>query len=323
MIAAHRLSKRFGRFLAVNSVDFEIPQGEVVGFLGPNGAGKTTTIRMICGYLCPTAGTVRVDGQDVQGNRRQVQRRIGYLPEAAPLYTEMRVVEYLKFRARLFGIKRAHRRPAIDLAMKRCLLSDVVRQPITQLSRGYRQRVSLAAALLHQPPVLILDEPTAGLDPSQIRELRGLIRELAGRHTILISTHNLAEVESTCDRVLILAGGRIRAAGTIDELRAAAAGKTRYVVETDATGADEALSRLPGVADVQYSRLSDGWGRLTVTAADGSADLRESIARELGRRAGATRELRREAPTLEHLFVHLVAEADAAPSESAAERSGT
>ncbi|MHC4992571.1 MAG: ABC transporter ATP-binding protein, partial [Planctomycetota bacterium] len=200
MIKAHGLSKKFGNFTAVDSVEFEIPQGAVVGFLGPNGAGKTTTIRMICGYIRPTTGRALIDGIDVARHARRVQQRLGYLPESAPLYTEMRVQEYLAFRGRMLGLRRAERRRSMGLAIDRCRIEEVRRRPIGQLSKGFRQRVGLAAALLHEPPILILDEPTAGLDPAQMREVRALIRDLAGRHTILLSTHNLAEVELSCDR---------------------------------------------------------------------------------------------------------------------------
>ena len=317
MIAAHRLTKKFGRFPAVDSVDFEIPRGEVVGFLGPNGAGKTTTIRMICGYLRPTSGRLRVDGRDVITSRRQVQRTIGYLPESTPLYVEMRVDEYLKFRARLGGLRRAARPSAVERALERCWLQEVRTRPIGQLSRGFRQRVGLAAALVAEPPVLILDEPTAGLDPAQIRQVRGLVRELAGSHTILLSTHILAEVELTCDRIVVLARGRVRAAGSLEELRGGAGGGGRYIVETDATPEASDLASLPGVAGVECASLEGRWRRVTVTAADGSADLREPIAKALAEGGGTVRELHREAPTLEQLFMRLVAEADADTAEGA------
>ncbi len=319
MINAHHLSKKFGRFLAVDSIDFEIPQGQVVGFLGPNGAGKTTTIRMICGYLRPTSGQVLVDDIDVTAAPRRGQQRIGYLPESTPLYGEMRVDEYLTFRARLFGMPRAGRRAAMDRVVGRCSLAEVRRRPISQLSKGFRQRVGLAAALLHEPPILILDEPTSGLDPTQMREVRGLIRELAGRHTILLSTHNLAEVELTCDRIIMLARGRVRATGTIDELRRAAAGEGRYVVECNASNAPTAVAALEGVGDVESVSLDGAWRRLTVTTRNGTRDLRESIAQAIAETGGTVRELHREAPTLERLFVRIVDEAetttDAVPVE--------
>ncbi len=296
MIVARHLSKRFGRFHAVDSVDFEIPRGQVVGFLGPNGAGKTTTIRLIVGYLRPTRGVVRVDGLDVATDGRRVRQRIGYLPESAPLYGEMRVSEYLKFRARLFGIERARRGAAIELALRRCRLSDVAGRPIDQLSRGYRQRVGLAAALLHEPEVLILDEPMVGLDPSQILEVRKLIRELAGRHTILLSTHILPEAQQTCDRIIMMARGRIRAAGTIDELRSLASRGNRYTVETDAPKAEAVLTELRGVARVEALGSDGRWARLVVTSLDDAIDLREQIFRALADRGGAVRELHGETP---------------------------
>jgi ABC-2 type transport system ATP-binding protein len=322
MIKAHGLSKKFGKFTAVDSVEFEIPRGAVVGFLGPNGAGKTTTLRMICGYLRPTAGRTLIDGIDVARHPRRVQQRLGYLPESAPLYTEMRAQEYLAFRGRMLGLRRAERRRAVGLAIDQCRIGDVRRRPIGQLSKGYRQRVGLAAALLHEPPTLILDEPTAGLDPAQMREVRGLIRELAGDHTIVLSTHNLAEVELSCDSVIMLARGRVRAAGTIDALREAAAGEARYIVECDAGDAPEALAGLGGVGDVQSTKLDGGWVRATVRARNGAGDLREAIARAVTGRGGALRELRREAPTLERLFVRLVDEAEVVPARAGEQGAG-
>jgi ABC-2 type transport system ATP-binding protein len=312
MIAAQNLTKRFGRIQAVDGLDFEVPRGQVVGFLGPNGAGKTTTIRMITGYLPPTMGTATVDGLNVSLHWHEVRRRIGYLPEFSPLYTEMRVGEFLTFRARLFGVPRSNRRAAIDLAVDRCRLADVRGRPIDQLSRGYRQRVGLAAAILHEPPVLILDEPTVGLDPAQIREVRALIRELAdsGSHTILLSTHILPEVELTCDRIIMIAGGRIRAEGTVQELREHSSSDGRYVVETDAAHAEAALRRLPRVAAVQQLSHENGWRRLAVEPVNGSPDLREQIARALRDQRALVRELRRESGSLEQLFVHLAAVVD-------------
>jgi ABC-2 type transport system ATP-binding protein len=317
MIKAHGLSKKFGNFTAVDSVEFQIARGAVVGFLGPNGAGKTTTIRMICGYLRPTAGRTLIDGIDVARHPRQVQQRLGYLPESAPLYTEMRAQDYLAFRGRLLGLGRAERRRAVGLAIDRCRIDEVRRRPIGQLSKGYRQRVGLAAALLHEPPILILDEPTAGLDPAQMREVRALIRDLAGRHTILLSTHNLAEVELTCDRIIMLARGRVRATGTIDALRAAAAGEHRYIVECNAADAPDVLASLPGVREVRSTKLDGGWLVVTVVGRDDAGDLRESIAGAVTGRGGALRELRREAPTLERMFVRLVDEAEVAPAAAA------
>jgi ABC-2 type transport system ATP-binding protein len=310
MIVSHGLTKRFGRITAVDAVDLGVPRGRVVGFLGPNGAGKSTTIRMLAGILPPTAGWAEVDGFDVERHPSEVRRRIGYLPEAAPLYTEMRVIEFLRFRAKIFGVERGKRRRNIDMVLRRCALEDVRRRPIHQLSKGYRQRVGLAAAMLHQPPVLILDEPTVGLDPTQIREVRGLLRELAQTQTILLSTHILPEVELTCDQIIMIARGRIRAQGTIDELRSQAERVARYIVETDSAKATQPLSDMKGVKDVQSRPIDERWRRVTVTAAEGERDLRERIAGILSGIGCNVRELRREAPTLEHLFVTMIARAE-------------
>jgi ABC-2 type transport system ATP-binding protein len=317
MIAALDLSKKYGPFLAIDSVDFAIPSGAVVGFLGPNGAGKTTIMRLVTGYLTPTEGRVEVDGLDVTTQRIEVRKRIGYLPEAAPLYVEMRVIEFLTYRAKLYGIERAQRMRKIDLALDRCSLTDVRRRPIHQLSKGYRQRVGLAAALLHEPPVLILDEPTVGLDPAQIREFRALIRELGQRHTILLSTHILPEVELTCNHIIMISRGRIRAQGSLEDVRARAAGVARFVLEVDSEKVEQALRELRGVSEVRSVPMEGRWRRLTVTATDRAADLREPIAGAVGRLNCVMRELRQEAPSLEHLFMSMVEESELAAGDRA------
>jgi ABC-2 type transport system ATP-binding protein len=219
MIHVRRLTKFYGDYAAVRAVSFEVPRGAVVGFLGPNGAGKSTTMRILAGYLTATSGKATIDGLDVFWNPVEVRRRIGYMPENCPLYPEMRVTEYLTFRA---GIKGLHGRPArqrVEYVVGRCWLADVRRQLIGTLSKGYRQRVGLADALLHNPPVLILDEPTAGLDPGQIRETRHLIKELGQEHTVLLSTHILSEVEVTCEQAIIINRGRVAAQGKLEDLR--------------------------------------------------------------------------------------------------------
>jgi ABC-2 type transport system ATP-binding protein len=219
MIHVSSLTKYYGDYAAVRNVSFDVPKGQVVGFLGPNGAGKTTTLRILAGYLTATSGRATIDGLDVFWRPVEVRRRIGYMPENCPLYPEMRVVEYLYFRA---GIKDLHGRDArqrVEAVLDRCWLRDVRRQLVGTLSKGYRQRVGLADVLLNNPPVLILDEPTAGLDPGQIRETRKLIRELGREHTILLSTHILSEVELTCDQAIIINRGRIAAAGRLADLR--------------------------------------------------------------------------------------------------------
>src|SRR5579864_8554223 len=219
MIHVEHLTKYYGEYAAVRDVSFDVKEGLVVGFLGPNGAGKSTTMRILAGYLTATSGTVSIAGLDVFWNPVEVRKRIGYMPESCPLYPEMRVEEYLKFRAGLKGVYGSKRRSRLDYVLKRCWLSDVRRQLIGTLSKGYRQRVGLADALIAEPEVLILDEPTAGLDPAQIRETRGLIRELGKEHTVLLSTHILSEVERTCDQAIIIDRGRVAAAGRLEELR--------------------------------------------------------------------------------------------------------
>jgi ABC-2 type transport system ATP-binding protein len=219
VIHVSNLTKYYGDYAAIRDVSFEVPRGQVVGFLGPNGAGKTTTMRILAGFMTATSGKATIDGLDVFWQPVEVRRRIGYMPENCPLYLEMRVAEYLRFRA---GIKGLHGRAAgrrVDYLVGRCWLGDVRRQLIGTLSRGYRQRVGLADVLLADPPVLILDEPTAGLDPSQIRETRKLIRELGEEHTILLSTHILPEVELTCSRVIIVNRGRVAAEGMLEDMR--------------------------------------------------------------------------------------------------------
>lgn len=219
MIHVSHLTKYYGDYVAVRDVSFDVEQGQVVGFLGPNGAGKSTTMRILAGYLTATSGTATVAGLDVFWDPVAVRQKIGYLPESCPLYPEMRVVEYLTYRAGIKGLHGGPARTAIARVVERCWLKDVRRQLVGTLSKGFRQRVGLADAILHDPPVLILDEPTAGLDPSQIRETRQLIRELGKAHTVLLSTHILSEVEVTCDQAIIINRGEVAAKGPLDKLR--------------------------------------------------------------------------------------------------------
>jgi ABC-2 type transport system ATP-binding protein len=219
VIRVRSLTKFYGDYAAVRDVSFEVPRGAVVGFLGPNGAGKSTTMRILAGYLTATSGSASIDGLDVFWHPVEVRRRIGYMPESSPVYPELRVGEYLMFRGGIKGLHGRACRRRIDYVLERCWLTDVRRQLVGTLSKGYRQRLGLADALLHNPPVLILDEPTAGLDPSQIRETRNLIRELGQEHTVLLSTHILSEVEMTCEQAIIINRGRIAAAGRLEELR--------------------------------------------------------------------------------------------------------
>jgi ABC-2 type transport system ATP-binding protein len=219
MIVVEHLTKYYGEYPAVRDVSFQVPKGRVVGFLGPNGAGKSTTMRILAGFLTATGGRATIAGHDVFADPIAVRRNIGYMPESCPLYPELRVTEYLRFRAGLKGLGWSARRKRIDYVIERCWLSDVRRQLVGTLSKGYRQRVGLADALLADPPVLILDEPTAGLDPAQIRETRKLIRELGTLHTMLLSTHILSEVEMTCDSVVIIYQGRVVEDGALADVR--------------------------------------------------------------------------------------------------------
>jgi ABC-2 type transport system ATP-binding protein len=219
VIEVRHLTRYYGDYPAVRDISFGVPNDSIVGFLGPNGAGKSTTMRVLAGYQTATSGHATIDRYDVFRDSLEVRRRIGYMPENCPLYPEMRTAEYLTFRAGLKGLHGSAARQRVDYVVKQCWLTDVRRQLVGTLSKGYRQRVGLADALLADPPVLILDEPTAGLDPAQIRETRKLIRDLGKNRTILLSTHILSEVEMTCDRVIIINRGRIAASGTVRELR--------------------------------------------------------------------------------------------------------
>ena len=231
MIAVRELTKAYGQTLAVDHISFEVPRGQIVGFLGPNGAGKSTTLKILTCYLPPTSGGATVNGFDIFHQSEQVREHLGYLPENVPLYSEMKVREYLDYRGRLRKMPRAERLRRIEYVVEHCWLGPVQHKTISHLSKGYRQRVGLADALLHNPAVLILDEPTIGLDPTQIRETRKLIKDLAGHHTVVLSTHILPEVEATCNRAIVIASGRIVAQGSPDELRASRRLTARVLVE--------------------------------------------------------------------------------------------
>lgn len=308
MIEVKNLTKRYGPFLAVDKISFDVQAGEIVGFLGPNGAGKTSTIRILTCYHPATSGAARVGGHDVFTESLAVRQLIGYLPESAPLYGEMRVREYLKFRAKLHDMDRTQREQAIGRVAEKCWLKEFIDRPIGHLSKGMRQRVGLADALLHDPKVLILDEPTIGLDPTQIRETRNLIRDLGQRHTILFSSHILSEVEQVCTRIIIIAAGRLIAQGTPDELRERVSAESRLIAELRGP-ADEirnAMQKLNGVGEVDLVQ-SDGWCRLSIARA-GGADVRESVAKVASEKGWGIRELRREVASLEDFFVKVVAQ---------------
>jgi ABC-2 type transport system ATP-binding protein len=245
MIEAHELTKDYGSVVAVRDVTFSVGAGEVVGFLGPNGAGKTTTLRMLAGFLGATSGSVTIAGFDVARESLAARSRLGYMPEAAPLYPELRVREYLAFRAALKRVARRERKAAVARALEQAAVTDVAETPIGQLSKGYRQRVALADALLNNPPLLILDEPTAGLDPNQIHSVRQVIRELGASHTVLLSTHILSEVESTCTRALVIDRGSLVAQGSIAELRRRR-GQQRALVTVSSDARQQALELMLG-----------------------------------------------------------------------------
>jgi len=306
MIKVSHLTKRFAGCVAVDDLSFEVTRGEIVGFLGPNGAGKTTTMRILAGFLPASAGQAVVAGHDVLTDSLEVRRRIGYLPENVPLYPEMRVNEYLRFRGRLKGVPRRRLRVRVDEIKERCGLQEVGRRIIGQLSKGFRQRVGLAESLVNDPELLILDEPTIGLDPNQIRQVRDLIKDLARRHTILLSTHILSEVEVTCRRVLIINRGRIVASDSPENLRALLQSGARITAEIagprEAVG--ENVRAVPQVQVVEVAALEGPWLRVALMA-ETAADLRQSVFELAVRNNWTLRELRLERTSLEDVFVSL------------------
>ena len=306
MIEVHQLTKRYARHEAVSDVSFSVRKGEIVGFLGPNGAGKTTTLRMLTGYLPPTSGSASIAGYDIFRQSLEARRRTGYMPENVPLYEDMRVREYLKFRAHLKGLAGSAARLRVGHVLDTCGLQSVRRKMIKTLSKGYRQRVGLADALVHDPELLILDEPTNGLDPNQIRQIRELIRHLGETHTVLISTHILHEVEMTCNRVIIIDNGRIKAADTPENLTAQmrAAGRIQMEVQADAEVVAGAIQRIDHVKKVTPEVLDDGWTRFTVWVESGT-DSRERLAQLATQHGWPLRSLFRHAAKLEDVFVEL------------------
>ena len=311
LLSLDRVSKRFNGVPAVDEVTFEVDRGQVVGFLGPNGAGKSTTMRMITQYFEPDAGTIRLDGVPLAQAGREAKRRIGYLPENNPLYAEMLVSEYLDFVARLRRLAGAERRAALEEAVAATGLEPVYHRPIGELSKGFRQRVGLAAAILHRPDLLVLDEPTEGLDPNQRVEIRRLIADLGRERTVILSTHILPEVRFTCSRLLIINRGRLVAAGPVDELVSRATDGARISVEAAGAGVPDRLAGLPGVIRVEPREGAAGRARVTVVAA-GADDLRPRIY-DLARESGWTLyELHQEAGSLEDLFRELTTDQEPA-----------
>jgi len=319
VIEVQHLTKRYGRVTAVDDVSFRVERGEILGFLGPNGAGKTTTMRILTGYMPATEGKAIVAGFDVFDQPIEAKRRTGYLPETPPLYPDMSVIEYLDFVAKIKGVPSSGRRDRVRGAMERTRVADMANRACSKLSKGYRQRVGLAQALIHNPDVLILDEPTAGLDPKQIIETRQLIKDLAGDHTVILSTHILPEVSQTCQRVVIINNGRVVAIDTPDNLTARLRGNETLYVQVDANGGDagSALSAIPGVTRVAQADHRDGIMGFEVESEHGH-DVRRDLARAIVSQGWGLLELRPMRMSLEEIFLSLTTDEAAAAGGDAA-----
>jgi ABC-2 type transport system ATP-binding protein len=307
MISVEGVSKRYGQVSAVDRLSFSVQRGEVVGFLGPNGAGKTTTMRMITGTLQPDEGSVLLDGTSVADDPMAAKRRIGYLPEANPLYDELIVAEYLEYIADLRGMSPEETRSGVADAVEETDIGEVFYRPISECSKGYRQRIGLAGAILHRPEVLVLDEPTEGLDPNQRVEIRRLVGSLGRERTVLLSTHVMQEVEATCSRIVILSRGRLAAEGSVQEVLSSRTGGARYIVEADGEGVAQALASLPGVTGHTVEQLQ-GRSRVQLDAG-GDGELRPDIFGLARDRGWTLWELHRERASLEQVFRNLTAEA--------------
>jgi ABC-2 type transport system ATP-binding protein len=324
MIKVQDLSKRYGRTTAVDQISFEVAAGQIVGFLGPNGAGKTTTMRMLTCFLPPSAGTANVAGFDVLEQPLEVKKRIGYLPETPPIYPEMETDEYLKFVGKIKGLSGAELQKRVDYACERCAITDVKTKLLGKLSKGYRQRVGLAQAIIHNPDVLILDEPTAGLDPKQINETRDLIKSLAGDHTIILSTHILPEVEQTCEQVIIINKGKLVATDSVRNLRARARGAESVLVEIagrngslDASTVQARLQKVPGVGNAVCKEHGDSRAVFEVESERGRL-VRGDLARAVVEGGWDLNELRPAAMSLEEVFLQLTG--TESPEKAKAER---
>jgi ABC-2 type transport system ATP-binding protein len=320
VIEVQHLTKRYGRVTAVDDVSFRVERGEILGFLGPNGAGKTTTMRILTGYMPASEGRALVAGMDIFDKPIDAKRRIGYLPETPPLYPDMTVREYVDFVAKIKGVPSKERKDRVETVMKRTHVADMADRHCAKLSKGYRQRVGLAQALIHNPDVLILDEPTAGLDPKQIIETRDLIRSLAGDHTIVLSTHILPEVAQTCQRVVIINKGRVVAVDTPDNLTARLRGAETMYVQVDAGGVDvePTLGSVPGVMRVIAAEQRGIVGGFEVESERGT-DVRRELARTIVNHGWGLLELRPMRMSLEEVFLQVTTEErpeEAAPPET-------
>ncbi len=325
MISVKDLSKRYARNTAVDHISFEVEKGQIVGFLGPNGAGKTTTMRVLTCFLPPTSGTATVAGFDVLEAPMEVKKRIGYLPEAPPLYLEMQTAEYLTFVGRLKGLSGVDLEQRVDAVCDRCAVGDVKNKLLGKLSKGYRQRVGLAQAIIHNPDVLILDEPTAGLDPKQINETRDLIKSLAGDHTIILSTHILPEVEQTCERVIIINKGKLVATDSVNNLQSRARGAELVLIEVagrndalDSARVQERLEKVTGVSRVAFKEKKQSSATFEVESFKDKF-VRGDLARAVVEAGWDLNELRTTAVSLEEIFLQLTG--DHASATSAAEAS--
>jgi len=311
MIKVSNLSKKYVGKPAVDNISFNVESGEIVGFLGPNGAGKTTTIRMLTGYIPPTSGTALIGGYDIFLNSLISKQKIGYMPENVPLYDDMRVREYLLFRAELKGLRGQDVRKHMNEALELCSIKDIKSQMISSLSKGFRQRVGLADALINKPPLLILDEPTNGLDPSQIRSFRELIKELAENHTILISTHILSEVELTCDRVLIINKGRMIGNNTPSELSEKIKSSTTISLELKSQDHDirDTISNISGIKKITLEKEEDDWKFFRIRVDYGN-DLREEIMNLGNKRNWLIREIHYQRSNLEDAYIEMIQNKD-------------
>lgn len=306
MIEVSHVSRKFGSFRAVNDVSFSIPTGQIVGLLGPNGAGKTTTMRMITGFLAPSEGQIFIDGEDITKAPVESKKKIGYMPESAPLYGEMIVEDYLKYIAQMHGEDPAEKVPAL---CKECGLKEVMSKNISELSRGNRQRVSLAHALMADPEILILDEPTSGLDPNQVEDVRAIIREIGKTRTVIISTHILSEVETLCSRAIIISGGKVVADSSIENLKNSIGSSTTVFVEFDgnAKSAESAAKAITGVSNVSSNKVENGHNEIVVSV-NGEKEIRPALVKALVENGCDVYAMAMQSNSLEDVF-HALTEA--------------
>ena len=306
MIEVSHVSRNFGTFRAVNDVSFSIPTGQIVGLLGPNGAGKTTTMRMITGFLAPSEGKIFIDGQDITQAPVDSKKKIGYMPESAPLYGEMIVEDYLKYIAEMHGENAEEKVPAL---CKECGLKEVMSKNISELSRGNRQRVSLAHALMADPEILILDEPTSGLDPNQVEDVRAIIREIGKTRTVIISTHILSEVETLCSRAIIISGGKVVADSSIENLKNSIGSSTTIFVEFDGKvkDAEDAAKSITGVSNVSSNKIENGHNEIVVSV-NGEAEIRPALVKKLVEKGCEIYAMAMQSNSLEDVF-HALTEA--------------